>query len=179
MFKATIILLAALCAATPALAQRAPEPDVAPTEKMLKAFEKTKVDLAEAIKIAGKQHSDAKVVDVSFDDEANQLTYKVTTYQDNKVWEGSIDALTGDVIGKGTTTPVSKLDEEDQLELAGLLKASIDLAAATALAEEKASGKAISAALEANSGLVVYEVVIVKDGATTKVVIDPKSGKFR
>ena len=179
MLKATIFLFAALCAATPALAQGASEPDVAPTEKVLKAFEKTKVSLAEAIEIAAKQHKDAKVVDVSFDGEADQLAYKVTTYQDNKVWEGSVDALTGEVIGKGTTTPVSKLEEEDQLELAGLLKASIDLAAATALAEEKASGKAISAALEANSGLVVYEVVIVKDGATTKVVIDPKSGKFR
>ena len=179
MFKATIFLLAALCAATPALAQGAPEPDVAPTEKALKAFEKAKVSLAEAIEIAAKQHRDAKVVDVSFDGESDQLTYKVTTYQDNKVWEGSVDAWTGEVIGKGTTTPVSKLEEEDQLELAGLLKASLDLAAATALAEERASGKAISAALEANSGLVVYEVVIVKNGATTKVVIDPKSGKVR
>jgi hypothetical protein len=41
------------------------------------------------------------------------------------------------MIGDGTTTPVSKLDDEHKLELAGLQNASIDLATATALAEDK------------------------------------------
>jgi hypothetical protein len=81
-----------------------------------------KVSLAEAIKAAANKHRDAKVVDVSFDSQAGQLAYKVKTYQGNNVWEGAVDAWTGQIIGEGTTTPVSKLDEEDQLELAGLQK---------------------------------------------------------
>ena len=107
------------------------------------------------------------------------MAYKVKTYQDNKVWEGAVDAWTGEILGEGTTTPVSKLDEEDQLELAGLQKASIDLAAATALAEQRGSGKAIAAGLEESNGRIVYEVTIVKERATTKFVIDPRTGQFK
>ena len=179
MIKTKILALLILCAAASAFAQRAPEPDAPSTEKEIKAFDAAKVSLSEAIKIAAKQHRDAKVVDVSFDSQAGQLAYKVKTYQDNSVWEGAVDAWTGQIIGDGTTTPVSKLDEEDQLELAGLLKASIDLATATALAEEKGSGKAISAGLEETNGRIVYEVTIVNNGATTKFVVDPKSGQIK
>src|SRR5260370_4964177 len=135
-----MLSLLILCAATAAFAQRAPEADVVPTEKEIKSFEAAKVSLVEAIKIAAKNHRDARVVDVSFDSQAGQLAYKVRTYQDNKVWEGAVDAWTGQIIGEGTTTPGSKLDEEDQLELAGLLKASIDLSTPTALPEGTGSG---------------------------------------
>jgi uncharacterized membrane protein YkoI len=173
------ILLLVLCAATSALAQRAQEPDVPPTEKEIKSFEKVKVSLAEAIRIAAKKYKDARVVDVSFDSQEGQLAYKVKTYQGNFVWEGAIDAWTGQIIGEGQITPVSKLDEEDQLELAGLQKASLDLSAATALAEEKGAGKAISASIEETNGRVVYEVMIVKNGAATKFVIDPRTGQFK
>jgi uncharacterized membrane protein YkoI len=177
--KTMILSLLILCAATSAFAQRTPEPDLLPTEKEIKSFEAAKVSLAEAIKIAAKKHDDAKVVDVSFDSQAGQLAYKIKTYQDNNVWEGAVDAWTGQIIGEGTITPVSKLDEEDQLELAGLLKASIDLSAATALAEEAGSGKAISAGLEETNGRIAYEIMIVKDGATTKFVVDPKTGQIK
>jgi uncharacterized membrane protein YkoI len=179
MRRTSILMLVILCAATPAFAQRTPEPDVVPTEKEIKSFEAAKVSLAEAIKLAATKHRDAKVVDVSFDSQAGQLAYKVKTYQDNTVWEGAVDAWTGQIIGEGTTTPVSKLDEEDQLELAGLLKATIDLSAATALAEERGSGKAISAGLEETNGRVAYEVTIVNKGATTRFVIDPRTGQFK
>jgi uncharacterized membrane protein YkoI len=177
--KTVMLSLLILCAAAPAFAQRAPEADLLPTEKEIKAFETVKVSLLEAIKIAAKQHGDAKVVDVSFDSQAGQLAYKVKTYQDNHVWDGAVDAWTGQVIGEGTTTAVSKLDEEDQRELAGSLKASIDLSTATALAEEKGSGKAISAGLEETNGRIVYEVIIIKNGATTKFVVDPRSGQIK
>ena len=179
MRKTRILSFLIVCAVAPAFAQRTPEPDVVPTEKVMQSFEKAKITLAEAIRIAAKKHKDAKVVDVSFDSQAGQLAYKVKTYQDNNVWEGAVDAWTGEITSEGMTTPVSKLDEEDQLELAGLLKASIDLSTATALAEEKGSGKAISAGLEESSGRIVYEVTIVNKGATTKFVVDPKSGKIK
>src|SRR3984893_10899359 len=177
--KTMILSLLILCAATSVFAQRTPEPDVVPTEKELKSFEAAKVSLAEAIKIAAKKYRDAKVVDVSFDSQAGQLAYNVQTYQDNNVWEGAVDAWTGPIIDEGTTTTVSKLDEEDQLELAASLKASIDLAAATAVAEEAGSGKAISAELEETNGPVAYEVMVVKSGAATKFVVDPRTGQVR
>jgi uncharacterized membrane protein YkoI len=177
--KATILSLFILCATASAFAQRVPEPDPIPTDKEIKAFETVKISLAEAIRIAANKHRDARVVEVRFDSQAGQLAYKVRTYQDNNVWEGGVDAGTGQIIGDGTTTPVSKLDEEDQLELAGLQKASIELAAATALAEEKGSGKAISADLEATNGRIVYEIAIVNNGAIKKFVVDPRTGQLK
>jgi uncharacterized membrane protein YkoI len=96
--KTRILSLLILCAVAPAFAQRAPEPDVLPTEKVIKSFEKAKVSLAEAIRIAAKKHKEAKVVDVSFDSQAGQLAYKVKTYQDNNVWEGAVDAWTGEIV---------------------------------------------------------------------------------
>jgi uncharacterized membrane protein YkoI len=98
---------------------------------------------------------------------------------DNSISPCLLDASTGQIIGDGTTTPVSKLDDEDKLELAGLQKASIDLATATALEEEKGSGKAISAGLKETNGRIVYEVTIVSKGATTKFVVDPTSGRTK
>ena len=179
MRKTIALSLFILCAAAPAFAQRTPEPDIVPTDKEIKAFAIAKISLAEAIKIAANQHQDAKVVDVSFDNQSGQPVYKVETYQDNNVWEGAVDASTGQIIGEGTTTPVSKIDEEDQLELAGLQKATIDLSAATALAEEKGSGKAISAGLEELNGRIVYEVMVVNNGAATRFVIDPRTGQLK
>jgi uncharacterized membrane protein YkoI len=179
LHKSTFVALLSMCAVTFAFAQRTPESDLVPSEKEIKSFEKAKLSLAEAIAVAAKKHKDAKVVDVSFDSQGDQLAYKVKTYQDNSVWEGAVDASTGQIIGDGTTTPVSKLDDEDKLELAGLQKASIDLATATALAEEKGSGKAISAGLEETNGRIVYEVTIVSKGATTKFVVDPTSGRTK
>jgi uncharacterized membrane protein YkoI len=113
VLKTRILLLLILFAVAPAVAQRAPEPDVLPTAKEIESFEKAKVSLAEEMRIAAKKHKDAKVVDVSFDSQAGQLAYKVKTYQDNNVWEGAVDAWTGEIISEGMTTPVSKLDEED------------------------------------------------------------------
>jgi uncharacterized membrane protein YkoI len=177
--KTIALSLFILCVVAPAFAQRTPEPDVVPTDKEIKAFATVKVSLAEAIKIAANRHKDAKVVNVGFDSQSGQPAYKVETYQDNNVWEGAVDASTGQIIGEGTTTPVSKIDEEDQLELAGLQKATIDLSTATALAEEKGSGKAISAGLEESNGRIVYEVMVVNNGAATRFVIDPRTGQFK
>jgi uncharacterized membrane protein YkoI len=77
--KTKILSLLIFCAATSALAQRAPEPDVLSTEKEIKSFETVKVSLAEAIRVAAKKHKDAKAIDVSFDSQAGHLAYKVKT----------------------------------------------------------------------------------------------------
>jgi uncharacterized membrane protein YkoI len=47
------------------------------------------------------------------------------------------------------------------------------------VAEQKGSRKAISAGLEERNGRIVYEVMIVSKGATTKFVVDPTSGLIK
>ena len=79
MRKTRILSFLIVCTVAPAFAQRTPEPDVVPTEKVILSFEKAKITRAEAIRIAAKKHKDAKVVDISFDSQGGQLAYKVKT----------------------------------------------------------------------------------------------------
>ena len=100
------------------------------------------------------------------------------TYQNSSVWEGIVDAASGHVTGVGKTTPESELDQEDKAELAGLKQATTTLAQAVDTAEKQVVGKAISAGLEETNGKIVFEVMVLKNGAVRKIVIDPKTGQI-
>lgn len=71
----------------------------------LKAFSQVKVALAAAIAAANMHTSGGAVVDASFDAGDGKPTYKVKTYQNSSVWEGIVDAVSGQVTGVGKTTP--------------------------------------------------------------------------
>ena len=144
----------------------------------LKAFSQVKVALATAIAAANKHTSGGAVVDASFDAGNGKPAYKVKTYQNSSVWEGIVDAASGQVTGVGKTTPESELDQEDKAELAGLKQASTTLARSVDTAEQQVAGKAISAGLEETNGRIVFEVMVVKNGSVRKIVIDPKTGQI-
>ena len=144
----------------------------------LKAFSQVKVALAAAIAVANKHTSGGAVVDASFDAGSGKPTYKVKTYQNNSVWEGIVDAASGQVSGVGKTTPESELDQEDKAELAGLQQATTTLAQAVDTAERQVAGKAISAGLEETNGKIVFEIMVLKSGSVRKIVIDPKTGQI-
>jgi uncharacterized membrane protein YkoI len=174
LLSATPILAAQLNA--PAAKQEIKAAHTSKTE--LKAFDQVKVPITSAISVADKHVSGSKVIDASFDAGDGKPVYKVKTYQNNSVWEGTIDAQSGQVIGVGTTTQESQLDQEDKAELAGLQHATTTLAQAVDTAEKRGAGKAISAGLEETNGKIVYEVLVVKNGSIQKVVIDPKTGQI-
>jgi uncharacterized membrane protein YkoI len=178
------LLAGLLLSATPILAAQSNAPAVDQEIKAehaskseLNAFDQVKVPITSAISAAAK-HASGRVIDASFDAGNGKPGYKVKTYQSNAVWEGIVDAQSGQIFGAGTTTQESQLDKEDKAELAGLQHATTTLAQAVDSAERRSAGKAISAGLEETNGKIVYEVLIVKDGSTQKVVIDPKTGQI-
>ena len=183
---APALLSALLFSAAPVLAAQ-PEVQVPAAEQEintehaseveLKAFSQVKVALAAAIAAANKHTSGGAVVDASFDSGDGKLTYKVKTYQNSSVWEGIVDAASGQVTGVCKTTPESELDEEDKAELAGLKQATTTLAQAVDTAEKYVAGKAMSAGLEETNGKIVFEVMVLKNGSVRKMVIDPKTGQ--
>jgi uncharacterized membrane protein YkoI len=180
------LLLALLISAAPVLAAQ-PEIRIAAAgqeikaepanEADLKAFSQAKVSIVSAIAAADKHGGKGKVIDVSFDAGNGKPVYNVKTYQNGSVWEGVVDARSGQVIGVGKTTQESLLDQEDKAELAGLQQAAVTLAQAVDTAEKRVSGKAMSAGLEETKGQIVFEVMIVKNGSVQKIVIDPKTGQ--
>jgi uncharacterized membrane protein YkoI len=183
---ALTLLSALLLSAAPVFAQ--PKLGVAPAEQEiktehaskveLKAFSQVKIALATAIAAANKHTSGGAVVDASFDAGNGKPAYKVKTYQNSSVWEGIVDAASGQVTGVGKTTPESELDQEDKAELAGLKQATTTLAQAVDTAEKQVAGKAISAGLEETDGKIVFEVMVLKNGSVRKIVIDPKTGQI-
>ena len=184
---APALLSALLFSAAPVLAAQ-PKLQVAAAEQEIKAehaskveleaFSQVQVALAAAIAAANKHTSGGAVVDASFDAGNGKPTYKVKTYQNSSVWEGIVDAASGQVTGVGKTTPENELDQEDKAELAGLKQATTTLAQAVDIAEKQVAGKAFSAGLEEANGKIVFEVMVLKNGAVRKIVIDPKTGQI-
>jgi uncharacterized membrane protein YkoI len=182
---APALFAAVLLAMSPALALAQAAPKAQPEQEIgtrpaskaeLDAFAKAKISVAEAIAAAANHVKGGTVFEATFDAVGGPPAYKVKAYQNNAVWEGVVDAQTGAVIGNGTTTPESQLDAEDQAEIAGLKRAATSLPQAVAIAEKRAAGKAMAAGLEETAGKIVYEIVLVKNGATRKVVVDPMNG---
>ena len=145
----------------------------------IKLFANVQVPIRDAIAIAEKRTKGGKVVDVAFDGQADRLAYRVKTYQRHVIWEGTIDATTGTIIGEGVLTPVSTLDLKDRTQLAGFSRAGIDLSEAVSIAEEYQSGRAVSAGLEQENGKLIFLVVVVADDSLRQISVDPNESHNR
>jgi uncharacterized membrane protein YkoI len=101
------------------------------------------------------------------------LAYRVKAYRHDEVWQGTVDATTGKIVGEEIVTPVSTLNAKDRIELAGFRAARIDLSDVVPIAEEYGDGKAVSAGLEEENGRLVFLVVLVADGTLKQISVDP------
>jgi uncharacterized membrane protein YkoI len=76
-------------------AQEISHSESAGTFKGTEVFANVRVPIRRAIAIAETRVAGAKIVDIGFDEESDQVAYKVKTYQHNEIWTGTIDASTG------------------------------------------------------------------------------------
>ena len=136
--------------ASPASAQQFSEPEWIAILQEIKVFANAQISVRDAI-VAEKRAKGAKTVDVSFDGRGEQLAYRVKAYRHGQVWQGTVDASTGE-IGEEIERPVSMLDAKDKVELAGFRTAAIDLSEVVPIAEKCGEGKAVSAGLEVENG---------------------------
>jgi uncharacterized membrane protein YkoI len=158
---------------TPTPAQEFSESDCTAIFQEIKVFANVQISVRDVIKIAEENSAGAKVVDVSFDGRADRLAYRVKTYQHDEIWDVTIDASTGKIIGDGIVMPVSTLDVKDKTKLVGFSTAGIDLSDVVPIAEAYGSGKAVSAGLEEENGKLVFLVVVVTDGSLKQISVDP------
>jgi uncharacterized membrane protein YkoI len=138
----------------------------------IKVFANVQISVRDAIKIA-ERVAGAKVVDVSFDGQADRLAYRVKTYQHDEISAVTIDASTGRTIGDALVTPVSALDAKDKIKLVGFSTAVIDLSDVVPIAEAYGSGKAASVGLNEENGKLIFLVVVVTDGSLKQISVDP------
>jgi uncharacterized membrane protein YkoI len=135
------------------------------------------VTVSGAVAVAQSREEGAAVLDVSFEPEGGRPMYQVRTYKDGRVWDGVIDATTGAIVGPGTKTPESTLDDEDKAEVAALRSGKIGLSEALANAERHAGGRALTAGLEQVDGRVVWEILVQNGAENAKLQVDPNSGQ--
>ena len=145
----------------------------------IKAFAHARISARRAIAIAERRGAGAKVVDLSFDGSTPRPAYRVKVLLNGELWEGTIDASTGVAVGNGSTTPVSRLGEENQTTLAAFSAAGIGLSETIAIAEQYGSGKAVSAGLQHNGAKLVLLVVILSEGSLKEISVEPPERRSR
>ena len=145
----------------------------------IKVFAHARISARRAIAIAERLGAGARVVDLGFNGSAPRPAYRVKVLLKGELWEGAIDASTGVAVGTGSTTPVSRLREENQTILAAFSAAGIGLSETIAIAEQIGSGKAVSAGLHHNGAKLVLMVVVVCEGSLKEILVEPPESRSR
>lgn len=168
--------------ATPAVEEGGAEEERMHQEKVnreIAAFRAAQLSLRQAMRIAEKRHSGSRTADISFDAAAGSPVYRVKTVQDNRLWEHTIDARTGDV-GAETASHLSDLNSDDRSNLIALRAIRQELSDAVVIAEQIASGKAIGGGLMEENGKLNFVIVVVSGGSDLKqVVLEPPQARSK
>src|SRR5712664_2953428 len=127
----------------------------------LELFRGAEVSLRPVLKIADSLHPGSRIVDVSFDGGSGSSVYRVKTFRQDRVWADTIDAKTGHVAGNATVSSMSELKLEDRLNLIAMQSVRQELADAVFVAEDNASGKALSGGLMSEAGKLNFVIVVL------------------
>ncbi|HEY2212419.1 MAG TPA: PepSY domain-containing protein [Bradyrhizobium sp.] len=154
-----------------------PDKSAAAAPGKAEAVASGRLSLIDIIAALERLRTDESVLDVSFEPKDGQPIYAVRTYANGKVWDGLLDGLTGAVVGDGTVTDESELDDEDKAEVAASSRAKIALRQAIEIAENTGNGRALNAGLEQVRGRVVWEILL-QNPKHQQIRIDPITGRI-
>ena len=145
----------------------------------LELFRGSAISLSQAMAIAEALHAGATTADVSFDGASNSPVYRVKTLHNDRVWHHAIDATTGRIVGGEAALPLKELDAEDRSNLAALRTIRHRLADAIHVAEQAASGKAISGGLIRERGRLNFAIVVMSGSDLKEVILQPPGAARR
>jgi uncharacterized membrane protein YkoI len=145
----------------------------------LALFRGSAVSLSQAMAIAEALHAGATTADVSFDGAPNSPVYRVKTLHNDRIWQHAIDATTGQIVGGEAALPLKEVDAEDRSNLAKLKTIRYGLADAVRVAEQAASGKAISGGLIRQRGRLNFAIVVMSGSGLKEVILRPPGAARR
>jgi uncharacterized membrane protein YkoI len=145
----------------------------------LALFRGATVSLSRAMAIAEALHAGATTADVSFDGASDAPVYRVKTLHNDRVWHHAVDARTGKIVGGEAALPLKELDAEDRSNLAALRTIRHRLADAIRVAEQAASGKAISGGLIRERGRLNFAIVVMSGSDLKEVILEPPGAAGR
>ena len=145
----------------------------------LALFRGSAVSLSQAMAIAEALHAAATTADVSFDGAPISPVYRVKTLHNDRIWQHAIDATTGQIVGGEAALPLKEVDAEDRSNLAKLKTIRYGLADAVRVAEQAASGKAISGGLIRQRGRLNFAIVVMSGSGLKEVILRPPGAARR
>ncbi|MDH2381229.1 PepSY domain-containing protein [Bradyrhizobium sp. CER78] len=153
--------------------------DMHAVRRELDSFQSAQITLRKAMAIAEALHAGAITADVSFDGATEPAVYRVKTMQRDRIWQHSIDASTGEVIGGEAPSSLASLGAEDRDNLAVLRALRHRLADAVRVAEHTTSGKAISGGLMRERGKLNFVIVVLAGSDLKEVILEPPGARRR
>src|ERR1043166_3823250 len=140
--------------------------------------------LAQAVRVA-EQQTGGRARKAEMERNRGTYVYEIKTVSKEKSAKVFVDPASGSVVRTVTPGVISSLshvfDRKDQLKeqaaLARLEASPMSLVAAIESAEKETGGRAVEAALASLYGSTLFEVKVVKDLTTHRVVVDSATGK--
>jgi uncharacterized membrane protein YkoI len=133
----------------------------------------------DAIVAAERHAGGGKVLEARLKLADSADTY-LKVHRNNAIWEGRIDARSGEVLGTEGMIPESQLDADERAELSVLKTASTTIVDAVHLAEQHIRGRAVAVEMEeTKDGGTVWEVVVMMADEARSVIIDPATGEVK
>ena len=145
----------------------------------LALFRGSAVSLSQAMAIAEALHAGATTADVSFDGASDAPVYRVKTLHNDRIWHHAIDATTGKIVGGEAALPLKEVAAEDRSNLVALKTIRHRLADAVRVAEQAASGKAISGGLIRERGRLNFAIVVMCGSDLKEVILEPPGAAGR
>jgi len=140
--------------------------------------------LAQAVRVAEKQ-TGGRARKAEMERERGVDVYEIKTVSKDGSAKVLVDPASGNIIRVHTpwfgSSIANMFDRDDQRKdeaaLARLEASSMTLAGAIDAAHKETGGRAIKAALKSQYGSTLFEVGVVKDWTTQKVLVDPATAK--
>ena len=145
----------------------------------IERFRSSSISIGQAMAIAEARHAGATTADVSFDGGSGVPVFRVKTLHNDRVWRHTINAATGELIGGEAALPLAQLDQEDRNNLAALGTIRHRLAEAVRVAEQAASGKAISGGLVRERGRLNFAIVVISGDDLKEVLLEPPGARVK
>ncbi|MDN3273283.1 PepSY domain-containing protein [Frankia sp. RB7] len=143
----------------------------------IERFRSSSISISQAMAIAEARHAGATTADISFDGGSGVPVYRVKTLHNDRIWRHTINATTGELMGGEAALPLAELDHDDRSNLAVLGTIRHRLADAVRVAEQAASGKAISGGLVREGGRLNFAIVVISGDDLKEVILEPPGAR--
>jgi uncharacterized membrane protein YkoI len=153
------------------------EADRQAVSREIERFRGSPISISQAMAIAESRHVGATTADVSFDGASGVPVYRVKTLHNDRIWRHTINAATGELVGGEAALPLAELDHDDRSNLAALGAIRHRLADAVRVAEQAASGKAISGGLVRERGRLNFAIVVISGDDLKEVILEPPGAR--